>query len=139
MVENLVGAKVEYRVSGEVVQESFDSTKKEIVSLTKKAHLIGGKPCIVLLGEMYNYHRASTHFLVVRSSFNNGRKAGVIKEYLELPIKDRVDMIKTSISTRVSEERELWVEAARFISRFVPKYRNEFKDVMSREEFKHIF
>lgn len=139
---SLVGSSIEYSFKKKLasvtpIEQNIRSAKRRIERDVEMALAVGGELCVMLLAELTSYYSKETYYMAVRSSIEMRRFRPRVLEYMALSVDERAERLQKVLSEpiRKDKNREIKVEALRyFLSTYVGRI-NEFKKLLTREEF----
>ena len=139
---SLVGSSTEYSFRKKVasatpIEQNIRIEKERIERDVEMALYVGGNLAVMLLAELTLYYRRELYYMAVRSSIEMRRYRPVVLDYMKLDSSDRCERLKKVLeeNIRYDKNRELKVETLRFFLAVHPRYLEEFKRLLTKEEY----
>jgi hypothetical protein len=136
---SLVGGSIEFRMKSAVtpMDGSIRMTRKRIAEHIASAFSVGGKVCILLLGELTSFYTKESYYLAVRGSIEMRRYRPAVLEYLQKSVEERADLLHQLFteSSKSHKNREFHLIILRYFISVYSGRLSEFKKYLSKEEF----
>lgn len=142
LYQSLVGSSTEFSFKNKVssvttIENNIKVAKERIERDVDSALSVGGKLCVMLLAELTSYYRNTVYYMAVRSSIRMRRYRPLVLEYLKLTVEERSKRLADVLSENVYRDRnrDLKVTIAGYFLGLYTRRINEFKPLLTREEF----
>jgi hypothetical protein len=133
---SLVGGHTEFKAKGAVVTDTVTATRAKIEKDINLAKGVNSKLSVYLLAEIFAFYRNESYYHAVRGLLLFGRYTKDVEEWLENPITTRRDFYKELTTKKVN--RDLLIKTIGYLLKNVPKYKEEFKPLLTREEIFYV-
>lgn len=139
---SLVGTSIEYSFKKKVasvttIEQNIRVAKKRIERDVGLALSVGGELGIMLLSEMTSFYSKEPYYMAVRSAIEMRRFRPRVLEYMSLSVDERAERLQKvlAVPLRKDKHRDMKVETLRyFLSTYVSRIQ-DFKKLLTREEF----